>query len=57
MNLRYEHFCLVSIHFLVKIRRNTSFEVFRLSYIYNSMVLVIVLVAARLLRHTQYDVL
>ena len=49
VNLTDENLRLETIHFRVEVRRDSRFEILRLTHIDNVMILVIVLVAARLL--------
>ena len=44
--LAHENLCLVSVYFLMKIRRNPFLEVLCLAYIYNGAVLVIKLIGS-----------
>ena len=56
-NLAYEHLGLVAVHFLVKIRGNALLETLGFSYVYDGVVLVVILVTARFVWHVQDDVL
>ena len=56
-NLRNEYFCFVSIYFFVEVWRYASFQILGLSYVYNRMVFILILIAARFLRHAQYNIL
>ena len=55
VDLTDEHLCLETIHFRVEVRRDSRFEILRLTHIDDGMILVIVLVAARLFWQPTYN--
>ena len=57
VNLRHQHLGLVSVHLFVEIRRHPSLQTLGRAHIYNNVVGVIELIATRLLRHVEHDVL